>query len=204
MTIEVFADTACPFAHVGLRTVVRRRDQLGRHDVAVRVRAWPLELVNGRALDPLSTVEHADALRAQVAPELFARVDVGSFPSSSLPSLALEAAAYRTGERTGEAVSLALRRALFEEGCDISRPEVLADIGRAHGVGVVGPEDDAAVRHDWHDGERRGVKGSPHFFCGASQVFCPSLHITRDGDGKLHLHRDTEALDGFLAECFAG
>ncbi len=201
--IEVFADTLCPFAHVGLRAVVRRRDQLGRHDVAVRARAWPLELVNGRPLDAEATAEHAAALRAQVASDLFAGLDPGSFPASALPSLALEAAAYRAGDRVGEAVSLALRWALFEEGLDISSPDVLDALARAHGVGTVGPDDEEAVRRDWHDGERRGVKGSPHFFCGHAEAFCPSLDITRGEDGELHLRRDMEALDAFLAGCFS-
>jgi hypothetical protein len=33
--IEVFADVACPFTHVGLRRFVDRRAELGRHDVSV-------------------------------------------------------------------------------------------------------------------------------------------------------------------------
>jgi hypothetical protein len=46
--VEVFADVGCPFAHVGLRRFVERRDELGRDDVVLWVRAWPLELVNAR------------------------------------------------------------------------------------------------------------------------------------------------------------
>ena len=36
---------------------------------------------------------------------------------------------------TGEAVSLALRSALFEEGLDVSQPDVLSSIARSFGVG---------------------------------------------------------------------
>lgn len=124
--IEVFADIWCPFAYVGLSTVMRRRGQSGADGFFLRVRAWPLELVNGRPLDPAATAGHVDELRSQVAPDLFAQFDPGRFPTSSLPGLALAAAAYRAGDRTGEAVSMALRTALFEEGLDISRPDVLA------------------------------------------------------------------------------
>jgi len=46
--IEVFADVACPFTHVGLKSFVARRAGLGRDDVILRVRAWPLEIVNLR------------------------------------------------------------------------------------------------------------------------------------------------------------
>src|SRR3954464_13451066 len=47
--IEVFADVACPFTHVGLcRLVARRRES--NSDAVLWVRAWPLELVNGEPL----------------------------------------------------------------------------------------------------------------------------------------------------------
>lgn len=200
--IEVYADIWCPFAHVALRSAVRRRNQLGRDDLVVRVRAWPLELVDGAPLDPASTADHAEALRTQVASDLFSHFDADHFPHTSLPALAVVAAAYRRDDRTGEAVSLALRNALFEEGRDISRPDVLAGVTGAHGVGRPDAEDEKTVRAEWHDGEARGVEGSPHFFCGNVEAFCPSLYISKDEEGQLRVRRDTEALDVFLAECF--
>jgi predicted DsbA family dithiol-disulfide isomerase len=201
--IEVFADIWCPFTHVGLRTVVRRRSELGRADVAVRVRSWPLELVNGAPLDVDATAAHVEDLREQVAPSLFAGFDPSRFPRTTLPALALASAAYRKDDGTGEAVSLALRDALFEEGRDISRPEVLASVARSHGLDDGEAADVSEVLTDWHQGESRGVKGSPHFFCGDLESFCPSLIITRDEEGRLHLDRNLEALDAFLEKCFA-
>ena len=200
--IEVYADIWCPFAHVGLCSVVQRRRQLGRDDVVMRVRAWPLELVNGAPLDRTTTAEHVEELRTQVSSDLFTHFDPDHFPQTSLPALAVAAAAYRRDDRTGEAVSLALRAAFFEEGRDISRPDVLANVASAHGVDGPDTDDDEAVRADWHEGQSRGVKGSPHFFCGELEVFCPSLDISKDEDGQLYLRRNTEALDEFLAECF--
>lgn len=200
--IEVYADVCCPFTHVGLHTVVQRRDQLGRDDVVLRVRAWPLELVNGAPLNPMTTAVHVDALRSQVDPDLFALFDPSLFPLTSLPALAVAAAAYRQGDRLGEVVSLALRDSLFERGRDISRQDVLASVAKAHGVGDVGPEDHERVREEWREGQSRGVKGSPHFFCGTVEAFCPSLDISRDTEGHIHLRRDAEALDLFLTECF--
>ena len=200
--IEVYADVCCPFTHVGLRMVVQRRDQLGRHDVVLRVRAWPLELVNGEPLDPRTTAEHVDALRSQVVPDLFAQFDPSHLPRTSLPALALAAAAYRQSDRVGEVVSLALRDSLFEAGRDISRPDILAGIANAHGVDTVGPEDDEGVRAEWREGQSRGVMGSPHFFCGDIGAFCPSLDVSSDAEGHVHLERNAEALDLFLTECF--
>jgi len=146
--IEVYADIWCPFAHVGLRAVVARRHTLGRDDVGVRVRAWPLELINHAPLDPLATADHVEELRSQVLEDLEA-------------------------------------------------------------------------------GRSRGVQGSPHFFCGQLQSFCPALRMDRDEAGHLHIHRDTDgagvrgdhrqldagrpqshphrggALDDFLAACLS-
>jgi len=115
----------------------------------------------------------------------------------------LAAAAYRIDDRTGEAASLALRAALFEHGDDISAPQVLARIAEAHGIAGAGPDDDRQVLTDWDDGRSRGVKGSSHFFCGDLESFCPALSMARDESGHLRVHRDAEALDAYLAKCFA-
>jgi hypothetical protein len=101
-------------------------------------------------------------------------------------------------------VSLALRDALFEEGRDISCPDVLINVANAHGVSYASPEDARAVRAEWHDGESRGVKGSPHFHSRDVNALCPSLDISKDRQGQVDLRRDTKALDTFLAEFFEG
>jgi predicted DsbA family dithiol-disulfide isomerase len=201
--IEVFADIWCPFAHVGLRAIEEQRARAERSDVAIRVRAWPLELVNGSPLDPGVTKEHADELRDQVAPDLFAHFDLERFPTSTLDALAMANRAYQTDLGIGERVSFALRDALFEEGRDISDPVVLEYL--AHDLGVVMPDesDRAAVVADWEEGQRRGVRGSPHFFCGDTDVFCPSLDITKDPDEGLSIVRDASRLTEFVERCLA-
>ena len=201
--IEVFADIWCPFAHVGLRAIEEQRARAGRSDVAIWVRAWPLELVNGTPLDPAVTKEHAEDLREQVAPELFSHLDVDRFPTSTLEALALANRAYRTDLQVGERVSFALRDALFEEGRDISDLVTLEYL--AHDLGVAMPDgsDRAAVLADWDEGKRRGVLGSPHFFCGDSAVFCPSLDITKDPVDGLAVVRDVSRLTAFMERCLA-
>jgi predicted DsbA family dithiol-disulfide isomerase len=203
LTIEVFADIWCPFAHVGLRAVDEQRARSGRSDVAIWVRAWPLELVNGSALDPVVTAEHAGDLRRQVAPSLFEHLDVDRFPSSTLNALALANRAYRTDPQTGERVSFALRNALFEEGRDISERATLESL--AHDLGVAMPDesDRAGVLADWSEGQRRGVLGSPHFFCAETDVFCPSLDITKDPVRGVSIVKNASRLSEFLAHCFS-
>jgi predicted DsbA family dithiol-disulfide isomerase len=147
------------------------------------------------------TKAHADELREQVAPELFRQLEVDRFPRSTLDALALANRAYRTDLHVGELLSFAIRDALFEQGRDISDPETLEFL--AHDFGVVTPDesDRAAVVVDWHEGQQRGVLGSPHFFCGETDVFCPALDITKDPIEGLSVVRDVSRLTQFLAKC---
>jgi predicted DsbA family dithiol-disulfide isomerase len=201
--IDVYADIGCPFAHAGLHTVLRRREELGLRDVAIRVKAWPLELVNDGPVDLQPVVDHVDDLRRQVSVALFSGFDPDTFPTTTLPALALQAAAYQCDDKVGEVMSTALRTALFQEGLDVSDPDVLERIAKAHDISHLLPGDEDAVRAEWHEGEARGVAGSPHFFCGENEVFCPSLDISQQGeDGSLLIRRNMEALDQFLADCF--
>jgi len=201
--IEVFADVSCPFTHVGLRRLVARRVASGRDMPVLVVRAWPLELVNGEPLDPGFIAEEVDALREQVAPDLFGEFDPAAFPHTSLPALALAHASYDVDAITGERVSLALRDALFEQGRDISDPAVLADIASGFGVAPPDDRDLRAVTAEWEEGRRRGVIGSPHFFIGASNYFCPTLHITRV-DGRLQIRPDLATLERVLVSATEG
>jgi predicted DsbA family dithiol-disulfide isomerase len=198
--IEVFADVRCPFTHVGLRRVVERRAEAGG-GAPLRVRAWPLELVNGEPLDADHVAEEVDALRDQVAHDLFAGFDRDRFGRSSLPALALTAAAYERGDEVGEAVALAVRWALFEEGLDVSSPEVLAEIAAHHRLPAPGPAHHERVVADWHEGRDRGVVGSPHFFVGDRSWFCPGLDISHDEAG-FHVRPDRDAFAEFLDAAF--
>jgi len=200
--IEVFADVCCPFTHVGLRRFVEHRRAIGRPDITLRVRAWPLELVNGAPLDADFVAEEVDDIRAQVAPSLFAGFRASTFPATSMPALTLAAAANRAGPAVGEAVSLELRDLLFEQGVDIADPGVLARVAADHDLR---PDDDdvAAVHADHDEGVRRGVIGSPHFFTPVGGFFCPALDVSRDDHGHLRIVADPDGFDAFLASCFS-
>jgi predicted DsbA family dithiol-disulfide isomerase len=197
--IEVFADVACPFTHVGLRRFVDRRAELGRDDVVLHVRAWPLEVVNGHPLDAHFIAEEVNDIRAQVAAPPFAGFREATFPSSSLPALALAAAAYEVDLATGERVSLVLRDLLFEQGADISDPDVLARLAADSGV-TAELADVRAVLADHEEGQARAVIGSPHFFTPAGSFFCPSLDIRRDAKGHLRITAD-DGFEQFLEAC---
>lgn len=195
-TVEVFADVTCPFAHVALRRFVAERDARGRDDIALRVRAWPLELVNGHA-EPSGDVAHTvQALRATVAPELFRAFDPNLFPSTSLPALAMEAELHAADRVAGERFSMLVRTALFEDGSDISLPATLAKLA------ACSPQStgEAQVLADWNEGKARNVTGSPHFFVEGATFFCPSMKIEGGGD-QLEIEFDEEGFSTFLDRC---
>lgn len=199
--IEVFADVACPFTHVGLRRFVDRRNELGRHDVMLWVRSWPLEIVNGHPLDPHMIAEEVDEIRQQVAPTMFRGFAEATFSMTSLPALTLAAAAYDRDLATGERVSLVLRDLLFEQGRDIAEPTVLKQVAAEHGVSV-DLSNTRRVLEDHADGVARGVIGSPHFFTPAGGYFCPALDVRRDAGGHLQIAGDAPGYDTFLSSCF--
>ncbi len=201
-TVEVFADVSCPFAHVALRQLVSRRDELHRSDLGFRVRAWPLELVNGSPLDSSVVAKEVEALQADAAPTLFSHFDPSRFPSTSLRALDLAEVGYVSSAELGERVSLAVRHALFEEGRDIADPAVLTGIATTFGLDSPRPEERQAVLRDWRAGQARGVAGSPHFFCGTESAFCPSLDTFKEA-GRLAVQVNRGALDAFLAVCCA-
>ncbi|MGZ4672428.1 MAG: DsbA family oxidoreductase [Ilumatobacteraceae bacterium] len=197
--VEVYADIVCPFAYVGLTRLIERRHQLGRDDVHLRIRSWPLELVNGEPVDVHSISEEIDEIKPQVAPDLFAGFDPGQFPASTLPALALTAAAYESGDATGEAVAMQLRQLLFEHGRNVNDPAVLAEVAERNDVSTLG--DTVVVRNQWADGRARGVLGSPHFFVDGESLFCPVLDIRRV-DGALVVKVDEQAFEAFATRCF--
>lgn len=201
--VEVFADVVCPFTHVGLRRFVQARAEAGATEVALRVRAWPLELVNGEPLDADFVAEEIADLRAQVAGDLFTGFDPAAFPSSTLGLLGLVEVAYEQGLTTGESVSLALRDALFERGRPVADPAVLAAIAADHGITPPDAETAAAlVEASWAAGQERGVIGSPHFFLSDDSWFCPGLDIERQGH-HLHIEADEGPFREFLTQAFA-
>jgi 2-hydroxychromene-2-carboxylate isomerase len=200
--VEVFADIWCPFAHVGIRRFVHRRWVARRSDLVLRVRAWPLELVNGAPLDADHVAEQIEDLRCQVTPDLFSGFDPRQFPRTTLPGLDLVNDAYASGLLVGERASVAVRNALFERGEDISDSSVLGRLRTDLALGPAGPDARRQVLDDWAEGRDRGVIGSPHFFAGDDSFFCPTLRIEGE-DGRRHIRVDSLRFDEFFARCAA-
>lgn len=198
--VDVYADIWCPFAHVGLRDVVERRGDAV--SPRLRVRAWPLEIVNGVPLDAHHVATEIADIREQVRDDLFAGFDPDRFPASTVAALGTADAAYQHGLDVGEAFNLAIRDALFEEGRAVDDPDVLADVAARFGVAVPSATDArAVVESELAEGRRRGVTGSPHFFVEGESFFCPALDIAPDGD-RLRISIDRDGIERFRRRVF--
>jgi predicted DsbA family dithiol-disulfide isomerase len=202
--IEVFADVTCPFAHAGLQRIVSLLAERGDGPLDVWIRAWPLEWVNGSPLDAEAVATKATILTERLGIDSFEGFDPAVWPYSTIPALNLTAAAYAVDHATGLAVGLALRAALFRQGRDVGDPAVLASIADEYGLpasatdAVGTPNGTPAVRADYAEGQRRGVRGSPHYWVARHDFFCPALVIGHDDHGGLTADFDPAGLAAFL------
>ena len=192
--LEVFADITCPFTHVGLRRVVAA---VAGRPIEIVVRAWPLEWVNGEPLDAAAVEMKAGVLRDQLGVDAFTGLRADCWPATTIPALNLAASADAAGHDIGLRVNLALRYALFEEGCDPCDPAILARLAADFDLPAPGIEPCTAVEADFAEGKRRGVRGSPDFWVGSDEFFCPALRIGHD-DAGLTAEFDAEGFDAFL------
>jgi predicted DsbA family dithiol-disulfide isomerase len=173
--VTIWSDVHCPWATTAIHRLRRARERDGL-DVEFRLRAWPLELVNGE-------VDGRDALLLEVGvlstyePEIFSAYQNDAWPSTFLPAHELVAAARRVhGPRTAEDVDYALRLSFFRDSVDISlRPGLERALQLAAGFGsdldaqavlaewdCGGPRAD--VLADFRESKDAGVQGSPHVF----------------------------------------
>lgn len=194
--LEVFADITCPFTHVGLKKVIEEFADLDG-DIEIVIRAWPLEWVNGAPLEAEAVEAKIAALREQLGTDDFSNFREDAWPTTTIPALNLAAAAFDIDASTGLAVSLSLRDALFEEGLDVGDPAVLSSVAEQFGLEPPSIEVDSRVQADYEDGQRRGVRGSPDFWIGDEEFFCPALKLGHDNDG-LTAEFDTEGFGDFL------
>ena len=95
-------------------------------------------------------------------------------------------------------MGLELRAALFEGGRDIGDDAVLAEIAASHDLAPPARDPHPQVQADYDEGQRRGVRGSPDFWVGESEFFCPALDLSRDDEGRLLTRFDPKGLATFI------
>ena len=170
--LQEWAEYYCPFCYVAaLRLDEVLPEYAGR--LAVRTRAFPLELVNGEG-PPRDILEQEWWIAALQAPEgAFAPYPGDDWPVTTLPAFDAAWAAAQQGAAIGHDFDLRIRRAFFAQGRNIGRPEVLrelaAEAAAATGLDlarferdVASPAARAAVLADSREArERWHVRGTP-------------------------------------------
>jgi predicted DsbA family dithiol-disulfide isomerase len=173
--VDVWSDIHCPWALVCLARMRAARDQLGRADVIINPRPWPLEWVNERGT-PHDIVPVEAIVLAGEEPDLFSAYDNPSWPSTFLPAFELVAAARRVGGASvAEEVDFALRLAFFRDAIDVS---IAAGLRQALEIaGAEGPLPAEEIMQTWYAGPVRRdvlteyeisktlpIQGSPQIF----------------------------------------
>jgi predicted DsbA family dithiol-disulfide isomerase len=174
-TITLWGDLTCPWATLAVIRLHRARTRLGLDDaVAIDLRAFPLELFNGRTT-PRLTVDAEIGAIGPLAPAFGWQIwqgDLETYPGTVLLALEAVQAAKAQSWRASEQLDLGLRRAFFAESRNIgSRHDILDVASTCDAVDVdalTDAIDDGRARRtvidQWHEAERGDVKGSPHVF----------------------------------------
>lgn len=174
-TVIVYADPACPWAHLAIHRFHAERRRLGLSGVVhLDIRPFPLEVVNGtptsrEVLD--AEIPVVRALDPDAGWQTWAG-DESEFPDTMLPAMEAVEAAKLQGIEAAEALDFGLRHAFFAESRSISRSDEIAAVARRT-AGV----DEGRLLADLMEGTSRAdldthiehistseVVGSPHFF----------------------------------------
>lgn len=133
LSIVVFSDILCPWAHIGVSRLLRARHDRGLEgEVAVEHRAFPLEVVGDRSHDRRHFDRMVDTLR-DVEPDAgwsqWAGTD-DDFPASSLLALEAVQAAKAVSPRASTAMDRALRRAVFVDSRPVHELDTVMAVAR--------------------------------------------------------------------------
>jgi len=168
-TIVIYADVACPWAHLAVHRLWEARRRTGA-DVRFDHRPFQLELVNERPT-PKGVLDAEIPVVGALDPGAGWQVWQGrpwEWPVTSLPALEAVQAAKEQGLAASEALDRALRRSFFGQSRCISMRHVVLDV--AAGVPDV---DERALQDALDAGRARAatvakppseVQGSPHLF----------------------------------------
>jgi predicted DsbA family dithiol-disulfide isomerase len=192
--IVVFADIACPWAHVAIHRLHETRAALGLEDrVTFDLHAFPLEILNGRPT-PKNVLDAEIPVTGALAPDagwqMWQRPE-HEYPVTMLPALEAVHAAKEQGQKVAERLDRALRRAFFGASRNVSmRHEILDVASTVPGLdagALAAALDDGRARSALADdravAEGDEVDGSPHLFLpGGEDVHNPGIEMHWEGE----------------------
>ena len=127
--LRIWSDLRCPWAYVAMVRLHRMRDHLSADEVAFEQRSFPLELTeNGLQSEQNARTEVVIA--SQIESSIFSAYENPTWPTTYLTAFEAQKWGYSLGPNIGERFDLALRRAFFLHGHNLSmRNEILAVAG---------------------------------------------------------------------------
>jgi predicted DsbA family dithiol-disulfide isomerase len=184
MTIDIYADIACPWCYVGGARLEKALEQRPRLDVTRRWRPFQLQPAlppEGEDFRAVLEEKFGSWNRAQ---QMFERIrEMGTTDGLSFDFEAIDVApntadAHRLvlwaqDQGQGPAMATTLFRAYFSEGKNVSAPEVLVDAVADVGLDadaaeslLAGDEYGDAVRERQQHAQRQGITGVPCYVFG--------------------------------------
>ena len=190
-TLEFWADYICPWAYVA-RVRIDPLIKEYKNSVKLEIKALPLEWVNGvpTSRESLEAEWWVAAVHDRRA--VFGLYRDNTFPNTAIPVFRAGKAALLQSYDKFLEFDLQVRRALFQDGMDISKVDVLLSIASRVGLDLDrfrkymdSEESLEAVKQDYEQGrEKLDPQGSPSFVLpNGKQLYNPAgASITWDGD----------------------
>ncbi|MHB8417779.1 MAG: DsbA family oxidoreductase [Myxococcales bacterium] len=174
LEVVLYHDVLCSWCYLADQRLSVLRSELG-DALDFSYRAYPIrpeaEAVSGR--DARVLARHYRRVAREpggegISPDLWLSRDP---PASTLPPLVALEAARLQGTARRDALLLALRDAAFRRGINVSRRDILIELGQRVGLDVDrfltaldAPATEQAVRAEHAEGHGRGVRGVPTLF----------------------------------------
>ncbi len=168
--LRIWSDLRCPWAYIATIRLHRMRDHLSADEVLFEHKAFPLELTEeGLRSEPSARAEMVAASRLESSAfSLYQRHD---WPTSYLLAFEAQKWGYSLGQDIGERFDLALRRALFLHGHNLTLREEILGVAANEQLSseqLAAALDDGRFRKsvigDFEEGRSLDVEGSPHVY----------------------------------------
>ena len=163
--ITIWSDLHCPWAYVAMLRLHRMRDHLRADRLIFNLRSYSRENESTMTVD---VVQREVVALAQLEPTAFSALSRESWPTTNLPAFEAQKWGFSLGQEIGEAFDLALRRAVFLHGHQLSGRRELVAVAETEGL--MGDQlgaalDDGRFRRaviaDFDEARAQGVAGSP-------------------------------------------
>lgn len=166
--LRIWSDLRCPWAYIATIRLHRMRDHLSADEVLFDHRAYPLELTEA-GLRSEASARAEMIVAARLESSAFSLYERHDWPTTYLQAFEAQKWGYSLGQDIGERFDLALRRALFLHGHNLTLRDEILEVAATEQLSsdqLAAALDDGrfrkAVIGDIEEGNALDVAGSPH------------------------------------------